>query len=109
MSTLTIGGLAGALDGIANSLSAIIENLSQSDLDAEIDSTNGRRVICSLPIVVADVCVAPSQDEFTVADIHQTMEGLMGWVRDVQSKLGDYDPETLLDAGTWPSQGEESV
>ena len=98
----TIDELATALGGIVSSLNGIAEELNHCNLDAEIDNTAGRKVICSLPIIVADRCVAPVQETFTVADLVETIEGLKDWIGDVQSKLGDYDPATLLDAGTWP-------
>ncbi len=102
MSAFTIGDFATDLSGVVNSLNGIAEKLDQCDLDIEIDGTPGKTAICSVPIVKSGVCAAAIKQGFTVRDLVETVEGLRDWVLDVQSKLGNYDPATPLDAGTWP-------
>jgi len=102
MSGFTIGDFASALNGIVSSLNGVADELSHCNPEAKIDNTPGLTAICSVPIVVANRCVAPVKETFTIADLVETVEGLRDWVRDVQSKLGGYDPATPLDAGTWP-------
>lgn len=104
----TVDELATALGGIISSLNGIAEQLSHCNPDAEIDNTPGKTAICSGPIVIANKCVAPVKERFTVADLVETVEGLGDWVLDVQLKLGNYDPATPLDAGTWPQSNEST-
>jgi hypothetical protein len=98
----TIGNFAGALNGIAASLSGIADELNQCDLDAVIDNTPGRTAICQTPIVKGGMCVAAIKDGFTVRDLAETVEGLRDWVLDVQTKLGDFDSATPLADGLRP-------
>ncbi|MCK4408547.1 MAG: hypothetical protein KAW67_00585 [Candidatus Eisenbacteria sp.] len=108
MSGYTIGDFAGALNGIAESLSGIAEELNQCDLDAVIDNTPGRTAICQGPIFGGGMCIAAIKDPFKVRDLVETVEGLRDWVADVQSKLANYDATASLDSGAWPASDEEA-
>lgn len=108
MSSFTIGDFATALNGVAEALNGIAEELGHCDANAEIDNTPGKKAICQVPVVVAQTCVAPPKDTFTVADLVETVEGLRDWIGDVRSKLANYDAATLLDAGTWPPSNEST-
>lgn len=98
----TIGDFATALGGLVDTLDGIASELNECDPTAEIDNTPGWRAICSIPVIVADTCVAPEKPVFTVADLVETIAGLRGWIGDVQSRLANFDPLTQLDSGSWP-------
>ena len=100
-STYTIGDFAAALGGIVESLNDIGQQLSNCDMAAEIDKTPGRTVICQSPPVKSGMCGTDVKDPFTVGDLAEMVGGLRGWIEDVQTKLGNYDPSTPLDSGIW--------
>ncbi|MFH1688790.1 MAG: hypothetical protein ABIE42_00960 [Candidatus Eisenbacteria bacterium] len=108
MSAFTIGDFTTDLSGVVNSLNGIAEKLNQCDPDIEIDNTPGKTAVCSVPIVSGSVCATAIKERFTVAGLIETVEGLRDWVRDVESKLGGYDPATPLDAGAWPPSDEST-
>jgi hypothetical protein len=99
-STYTLGDFAAALNGVAESLSDIAQDLSLCDAAAEIDKTPGRTVICQAPPVKSGMCGVDTKDPFTVADLSELVEGLRDWIGDVRDRLGNYDPSSRLD-GSW--------
>lgn len=104
----TIGEFGTSLSEISNALDAILERLNECDPNVELDTTPGRTGICQGPIIVGGVCVAPEVDNFRVADLVETVEGLRDWVNDVTSKLSVFDPSAALDSTSWPIANEAS-
>jgi hypothetical protein len=101
----TIGELATALSGIADSLDRIAGEINRCDMKTEVDTTPGRTAICSGPVIVATACRSMVPETFTVGDLAETVEGLRDWVRDVSSKLSNYAPSAPIDVAPWPSTG----
>ena len=98
----TIGDFASALHEITDLLDNIAGDLGHCNLDAAVDKTPGKTVICSLPVFMAEMCRAPAKDDFTVRDLLETVEGLKGWVLDIESKLTTYDGDSPLEDGLRP-------
>ena len=97
----TIGELATALSGIADSLDRIAGEINRCDMKTEIDTTPGRTAVCSGPVIVKTACRPVPTESFTVGDLAETVEGLRDWARDVSSKLANYDASTPLDVAPW--------
>ena len=102
MACVTIGELATALNGIADSLDGLAGEINRCKQDAQIDTTPGRSAICSTPVITSGMCRPVVPDTFTVADLGGTVKGLRDWVRDVTSKLAKYKSSAPIDEAPWP-------
>ena len=98
----TIGELATALNGIADSLDGLAGEISRCNLEAEIDNTPGRTAICQGPVIISGMCRPVIPDTFTVGNLCETVKGLRDWTRDVTSKLSKYKSSAPIDNAPWP-------
>jgi hypothetical protein len=98
----TIGELATALNGIADSLDGLAKEISRCKQDVPIDATPGRSAICSSPVIITGMCKPVVPDTFTVGDLCETVKGLRDWTRDVTTKLANYQSSSPIDAAPWP-------
>ena len=104
----TVGEFATALNGISQTLNGIADQLKLCDQKAQIETTPGRSPICQGPIISGSACMLSIKDPFIVADLVETVEGIRDWVLDVETKLGLYTSETVLDGGSWTVAPEET-
>jgi hypothetical protein len=111
VSDYTIGEFAAALNGLVASLDNIADKLKEGDQDAQIDTSDGIKILCGLPIVVGETCVAPipPTGDSRVADLVVTVESIRDWIEDVRSKLATHDPAARIDSGPRrPRKGSEA-
>jgi len=97
----TIGDFATSLGELVGSLNNIAAELSHCDPGSEIERAPGRTAICQSPPCVTGACSNEITGPFAVKDLVEMVDGLRGWIGDVQKRLGDFDPSTPLDGGTW--------
>ncbi|MCK4512607.1 hypothetical protein KAW64_12760, partial [bacterium] len=99
-----------ALNGIVTSLDGIAGRLGACQLDAEINNTPGRVVVCQSPIVVGDQCMAPKDESpaagpITVSHLLEAVEALRDWALDVNRKLSEYPSTAAIDVASGTSPG----
>ncbi len=109
MSVFTVGEFGSSLEGVADSLNAILAKLGKCNQNVGLESTEGRTAICSGPIIIAGACAPRETDTFTVGDLTETVEALRDWVQDVATKLSTFNPSATLDGPPWPGADDSSA
>jgi hypothetical protein len=90
MPELTFGEFESALGSVVDSLNALADSVSTCNLDTEVDNTQGRTVICSIPKVGGADCRLRTGNNLRVSDLYEAITALSQWAADIKAAVSGH-------------------
>lgn len=96
MPGMTVSDLSSALGGIISALNTLASGLSTCNMEVDLDQTEGKKVICQIPIMGGSDCRLSTLKEPRVADIHEAVTALAAWAADIQASLSEHSSSEMI-------------